>query len=115
MHEHYLWLTLAHILQNKVVLSKRVMERFSTLEQVFSSTFEELCSVEGVTPAIAWEIKSFRHPSPDVEEEIKRVNDKGIQIIHFNHQDYPQRLKDIYDPPLYFYRMALSFPKIVMP
>ncbi len=111
MHEHYLWLTLAHILQNKVVLSKRVMERFSTLEQVFSSTFEDLCSVEGVTPAIAWEIKSFRHPSPDVEEDIKRVNDKGIQIIHFNHQDYPQRLKDIYDPPLYFYMNGSILPE----
>ncbi len=111
MHEYYLWLTLAHILQNKVVLAKRLIERFSTPEQVFSSTLEYLCSVEGVTPAIAWEIKSFRHPSSDIQEEIKKVNDKGIRIIHFNHKDYPESLKNIYDPPLYFYMNGSVTPE----
>ena len=52
--EHYLWLTLAHILKNRFVLSKNLMERFAAPERVFSSSFEDLCSVEGITPAIAW-------------------------------------------------------------
>ena len=109
--EHYLWLTLAHILKNRFVLSKNLMESFATPERVFSSSFEDLCSVEGITPAIAWEIKSFRHPSADVEDEIKRIKDTGIKLIHFNHRDYPERLKNIYDPPLYFYMNGSITPE----
>ncbi len=103
MHEIYLWLSLAHILKNKLVLSRRLMERFAAPELVFSSTYEELCGVEGMTPAIAGDIQSFRHSNAYIEDEIKRIHDTGIKLIHFNHPDYPERLKTIYDPPLYFY------------
>ncbi|MCC7201282.1 MAG: DNA-protecting protein DprA [Nitrospirae bacterium] len=103
MNEHYTWLALAHILSNKYSLCRRLIERFSTPEKVFASSFEDLCSVDGLTPSMAWEIISVRHPSPEVEDEISRINNAGIKFIHINHPDYPDRLKDIYDPPLYFY------------
>src|SRR3990172_12047146 len=103
MHEHYPWLALAHIFQNKAALCRSLIGKFSSPENVFTSSFEDLCSVDGITPAMAWEIKSFRHPSADVEDEIKRINDTGFKLIHYNHGDYPERLKNIYDPPLYFY------------
>lgn len=103
MHEHYQWLALAHILPNNAALCKNLLGIFRSPENIFSSTFEELCSAEGITPDVAWEIVSFRHPSPLIEDEIKKINDTGIKLIHLNHQDYPERLKTIYDPPLYFY------------
>src|SRR3990172_9479028 len=71
--EHYPWLALAHIFPNKAALCRSLIGKFSSPERVFTSSFEDLCSVDGITPAMAWEIKSFRHPSPDVEDEIKRI------------------------------------------
>lgn len=111
MHEHYPWLALAHALPNKAVLCRRLIERFSAPERVFASSFEDLCSVDGITPALAREIRSFRHPSSDVENEIKKITDAGIKIIHFNHQDYPERLRNIYDPPFYFYMNGSLIPE----
>ena len=111
MHEHYPWLALAHIFPNKAALCRSLIEKFSSPEKVFTSSFEDLCSVDSVTPAMAWEIKSFRHPSADVEDDIKRVNDAGIKLIHFNHPDYPERLKYIHDPPLYFYMNGSMTPE----
>ncbi|MCC6544357.1 MAG: DNA-protecting protein DprA [Nitrospirae bacterium] len=108
---HYPWLALAHILKNRYALSKNLIERFSSPEQVFSSSFEELCRAEGITPAIAWEIKSFRHPSADIENELKKIDDAGIKLIHFNHPDYPAGLRNIYDPPLYFYMNGTITPE----
>ncbi len=109
--EHYPWLALAHIFPNKAVLCRRLIERFTTPENIFASSFEDLCSVDGITPAMAWEIESFRHPSADVEEEIRKINDAGIKLIHLNHQDYPERLKNIYAPPLYFYMNGTLTPE----
>src|SRR3989304_163598 len=111
MHEHYPWLALAHIFPNKAALCRSLIEKFSSPEKVFTSSFKDLCSVDAITPAMAWEIKSFRHPSADVEDEIKRINDAGIKLIHFNHPDYPERLKYIHDPPLYFYMNGSMTPE----
>lgn len=38
-----------------------------------------------------------------MEDEIRKIKDDGIRLVHLDHPDYPERLKNIYDPPLYFY------------
>lgn len=102
MDEYSLWLALDHILRDKTIVGKRLIEKFSTPEQIFQSPEEELYRVEGVTPDIARKIKSFTYPSGDIMDEIKKIRDKGIKLIHFNHSDYPERLRNTDDPPLCF-------------
>lgn len=103
MEEPYVWLMLARILKNRGALSRRLIERFSDPETIFSASMEELCHVEGVTEDVAAEIKSTRHPGGDIRDEIKKIEDSGARLIPMNHPDYPARLKDIHDPPLCLY------------
>ena len=103
MEEHSLWLMLARILKNKGALAKGLIERFSDPETIFSASMEELCHVEGVTEDVAAEIKSIRPPGGDIRDEIKKIEDSGCRFIPMNHPDYPDRLKDIHDPPLFLY------------
>lgn len=103
MEEYYYWLALGQVLRHKPALPKQLIERFSTPEKVFASSKEELCTVEGVTAELAQRIKSVVHPVENIKDEIKCVIEKEIKLIYFNHPDYPRRLKDIIDPPLYFY------------
>lgn len=103
MDEFYSWLALGSILRDRIAIAKRLIERFSTPEVVFSSSIEELGSVEGITMDLAREIKSFKHPSGEIADEIKRIRVQGIKLVYLNHPDYPERLKNIDAPPLYFY------------
>ena len=103
MDEFYYWLALGQVLRNKPALSKKLIERFSTPEAVFASSIEELGTVEGITAELARKIKSFVHPVEDIKAEIKGVRDKGIQLVHLNHSGYPEILKNLIAPPLYFY------------
>lgn len=99
MDEYYYWLALSRVLWNKPAVSKGLIERFSTPDKVFASSEEALCAVEGVTFELAREIKSLVHPVEDIKDEIRRLREGGIQLVHFNHPDYPDRLKNITDPP----------------
>lgn len=103
MEEPYLWLMLARILKNRGALGRRLIEQFSDPETVFSAPMEALCCVDGVTDDVAAEIKSVRYPGDDIRDEIKKIKESGCRFIPMNHPDYPVRLKDIHDPPLYFY------------
>lgn len=111
MDEYYLWLVLGRILRNKVALSKRLIDRFSNPEIIFSSSVEDMYSVEGVIPDVVREIKSFKHPPEEIRDEVKKIRDKGVRLIHLNHPDYPERLKNIVDPPLYFYMKGCIRPQ----
>jgi len=103
MDEYYPWLILGHILKNRNAISRCLIERFSDPVSVFSSSMDDLCNVEGMTPDIARDIKSFRHPEEKIMDEISWIKGNSVRFIHMNHPDYPDRLKNINDPPLYFY------------
>ena len=103
MDELYSWLLLAHILRNKVILGKRLIEKFENPEAVFSSSTDGLFSVEGVTPDIVREIKSFTHAREDIKDEVRKIEENGVKLIPLNHPEYPDKLKNIDDPPLCLY------------
>lgn len=114
MDELYSWLLLARILRNKLVLGKRLIDRFSNPETIFSSSIGELSSIEGVTPDIANEIRSFTYPGEDIKDEIRKIKDKGVELIHMNHPYYPDSLKNIHDPPLCLYMKGSILPQDYM-
>ncbi|MBI5194257.1 MAG: DNA-protecting protein DprA [Nitrospirae bacterium] len=103
MDEYYYWLAFEHTLRNKPAFSKKLIERFSTPDEVFAASDEELCTVEGITSELVRKIKSVVHPVKDVTDEIKIIRENGIQLIYLNHPDYPEILKNIIDPPICFY------------
>lgn len=82
---------------------KQLISRIGSPEQVFRSEKRFLIKVPGVTPHVADEI--IRHSSFQEAEDILKTCEKDqIAVLHFTDNNYPARLKEIYDSPsiLYF-------------
>ena len=58
--------------------------------------------MEGINARAVESITKFK-PSPEIERELERVISKGAHIITYNSPEYPENLKNIYDPPPYLY------------
>ena len=79
----------------------RVVHHFGGIEQVFRASLTEL-EASGLPAASAQSIalgKSFSL----AEEELMKARDASADLISFEDQRYPARLKEIYDPPLLLY------------
>jgi len=109
--EYIPWMVLNHILRDRTIVGKRLIDRFSTPERIFQSPEDELFRVEGVTADIVRGIKSPTYPSRDMMDEIEKITDRGIRLIHLGHPDYPEMLRNIDDPPLYFFMKGHIAPE----
>ncbi len=81
---------------------RSLVARFRSTEKIFKASFKELTSVDGVDDKTAKNIlqySNFNYGS----EQLKRANERGIEIISFWDERYPENLKRIYDPPVLLY------------
>lgn len=79
----------------------RLVQQLGGTERVFIASLTEL-QAAGLPAASAQSIalgKSFSR----AEEEFMRARDVGAEIISFEEERYPARLKEVYDPPLVLY------------
>jgi DNA processing protein len=84
------------------ILIKRLLDRFNTPEAVFRAPMKELLKIEGLGVKAAGEIQ--RGPMEKaVRRELSLLKEVGGKIITLRDDDYPKRLKDIYDPPALLY------------
>jgi DNA processing protein len=108
VHELYYWIALRRTFGIGNVLYKNLLQRFADPARIFQASASELESVEGVTARVAGAIRAFR-PDPAVDREIERIEQAGARVITFAAPEYPQSLRDIYDPPpLLYVRGALA-------
>lgn len=82
---------------------KSLQERFSDLSQVFSSSVNELRSVDGISDVLARSILSYGNQRALVEKELKLAASNGIVTLTCDDPRYPQLLKTIIDPPPLLY------------
>lgn len=81
---------------------RRLLDRFNTPEAVFKAPEKELLAIEGLGEKVAQEIR--RGPQEKaVKKELSRLREVGGRLITFKDEEYPRRLKDIYDPPALLY------------
>jgi len=95
------WLALALTPAMGPIRGHRVVQRFGSVERVFVASLTEL-EAAGLPAASAQSIalgKSFSL----AEEEFMKARDASAEIISFEDNRYPARLKEIYDPPLVLY------------
>jgi DNA processing protein len=98
----FYWLALSLVPGVGSILIKRLLERFKTPEAVFRAPMKELLKIEGLGVKVAGEIQ--RGPSEKVvRRELSLIKEVGGKIITLRDDDYPKRLKDIYDPPALLY------------
>jgi DNA processing protein len=81
---------------------RRMLDTFGTPQEILSARQSEIQSVQGIGPELAGRITSWQR-SIDLDRELRRIDDLGLQIVTLGDSDYPPLLKGIYDPPLVLY------------
>jgi len=100
--EIFYWLALSLIPGIGSILIQRLLDQFKTPEAVFRAPMKELLKIEGLGKKVACEIQ--KGPLERVvEREYSLLKEVGGKILTLKDDDYPKRLRDIYDPPALLY------------
>jgi DNA processing protein len=100
--EVFYWLALSLTPGIGSTLMRRLLDRFNTPEAVFHAPMKELSKIEGLGEKVAQEIR--KGPLEKVvERELSLLRKGGGRVITLKDEEYPKRLKDIYDPPALLY------------
>jgi DNA processing protein len=91
------WLALVLTPGMGALRTKRAMDRLGTAERVFEASLTEL---EGAgLPAASAQFVSSGRALAAAESETQRVKEAGGFLLAFEDAAYPERLREIYDPP----------------
>jgi len=96
------WLALNSVKGVGSVTFKKLVERFGGPEAVLGAGPEELLGVEGVGKSTVDAIRGF-NDFGRFEEELKKAERGGVDIITSADERYPAALGEIHDPPPYLY------------
>jgi DNA processing protein len=100
--EIFLWLALSLTPGVGSTLMRRLLDQFKTPEAVFHASTKELLGIEGLGEKVAEEIR--KGPLKKVvEKELFSLRKVGGRVITLKDEEYPNPLKDIYDPPALLY------------
>jgi DNA processing protein len=92
---------------------RALVEKFGGPEEVLRLSPKELAAASGCTADAA---RRFAEDRPDIEPVRRALERSGVEILAFDHLDYPSLLKETYDPPLVLFvrgdRRLLSRPTV---
>ncbi len=95
------WIWLSCIENVRPLTKKRLAEAMDGPENLFYADGEKLLSVPGVTPA---EAKRLSDKSMDTASRVlSACQEQGIEILTLQDAKYPERLRNIPDPPVVLY------------
>ena len=95
----WLWLSLCRGVS--AAAAQKYLRRFGSAKGVYYASESELREVEGAT---AQEIKALLNRDPDRAERVRAACEKqGVRILCLQDADYPERLRNIPDPPAVLY------------
>lgn len=96
------WIALGKVPQVGPVLIKRLLQAFGTPEAVFSAGRQQLQQVKDIGSKTADSI--MRGPDLDyAKRQLEIIEKKRVRVITYNSDEYPSRLKQVYDPPHILY------------
>ncbi|MGI8959224.1 MAG: DNA-processing protein DprA [Bryobacteraceae bacterium] len=98
------WLALRMVPGLGTVGTLRVLEKFKSPQAIFRATASEL-EAAGTSPAQARNIASGCSFEDAVEQQQQMMN-FGAQLISIHDGLYPQRLREIFDPPLLLFAIG---------
>lgn len=97
--KYWLWLSSLKGLKPGVAL--QLVRHFGSPEKVFAAKDKDYRNVEGIKPA---DVKCLVEKDLSVSSKILAdCAEVGCRAITFQDSDYPDRLRNIYDPPLVLY------------
>ncbi len=81
--------------------ARRMLERFGSVDHIFQASLTELEAA--AIPAVSAQSLATGKSMELAGEELARASALNIRILTLDDPQYPQRLREIYDPPLVLY------------
>jgi DNA processing protein len=95
------WLALKMVRGIGNVSYRELLVRFGSPESVFAASFTDLINT-GSRPEVARGITTFQRWN-EVEQELQRMACHQVRVITWAEPEYPDNLRQIHDPPPFFY------------
>ncbi len=89
---------------------RQLLQQFQEPSVVLQASFNALQQVHGIGADTARAISSWES-SVDLPAELQRIKDYGCHIVTQEDEEYPQALREIYDPPIVLYVRGTLSPK----
>src|SRR5579864_5159320 len=89
---------------------RQLMEHFGDAPSILGATRSQLLQVKGIGEETAEAIAAWEK-NVDLGSELKRIEEFGCRIVTQADQEYPQLLRQIYDPPVVLYVKGALLPK----
>lgn len=80
---------------------RNLMERFENYEEIFN--FDKYTFINSFKIKDEEYSKIIESKNVNLEEEIQKLNEKNIKILSLKSYDYPEKLKNISQPPVFLY------------
>jgi DNA processing protein len=81
------------------VTVRNLLEQFPDAAAILRANPSQLQKVSGVGPETAAAIAGWEK-SVDLAGELRRIAEYGCQVVIQSDENYPELLKQLYDPPL---------------
>lgn len=99
--EQKYWIALNFILSESLKAARIITRHFPSAEDVFRSSKRELQAL-GLEEEVA-DALSSKDLLDRADREIDRLQKKGFSVLTLRDKHYPERLREIFDPPLVLY------------
>src|SRR5438270_12200195 len=81
---------------------RQLLEHFGEAPAILSASKSQLLRVQGIGEDTAEAISRWES-AVDLPGELKRIQDFGCHVLCQADEDYPELLRQIYDPPIVLY------------
>ena len=105
------WIALSLINGLGSGLIRRLIHKFEKPANIFSSTFNSLTSVKGITENLAVKILNQEF-SLDPDIIMEKVMESKARVITWNDAEYPALLREIHHPPAILFAKGIPVPNI---
>ena len=97
---YWVWLSLIRNLGARRKI--KLLELYKNPEKIYNLKIKELLKIDGIGEETVKNIMDSKNKQL-LDYHIKYMEENNIDVIHIYEEDYPQQLKEIYDPPVTLY------------
>lgn len=98
--EYWVWLSKIEKLGS--IKTKKLLEKYTHPKEIWKCKKEDLLKIEGIGEKIAEEILDSKYRIK-LKEEVKKLENEKVELITILDEEYPKKLKQIYDNPIVLY------------
>jgi DNA processing protein len=89
---------------------RQMLEQFGNAPAIFGASRQQLLRVRGIGEDTADAIVNWEK-NISLDAELKRISDFGCHVVIQDDPEYPEMLRQIYDPPIVLYVKGTLLPK----